>query len=62
MSLDLLQDVLAGGWLDLVALKYVYELNGVTQLCITKLDVLEAKSAKYLHCLQNKGWSDLCIL
>ena len=29
------------GWLDLVALKYVCELNGITQLCITKLDVLE---------------------
>ena len=32
------------GWLDLVALKYVCELNGITQLCITKLDVLEGLS------------------
>ncbi len=29
------------GWLDLVALKYVCELNGINQLCITKLDVLD---------------------
>ncbi len=32
------------GWLDLVALKYACELNGITQLCITKLDVLEGLS------------------
>ena len=29
------------GWLDLVALNYVCELNGIRQLCITKLDVLD---------------------
>ena len=28
------------GWLDLVALKYATRLNGLTGLCITKLDVL----------------------
>lgn len=28
------------GWLDLVALKYAIDLNGVTRLCLTKLDVL----------------------
>lgn len=28
------------GWLDLVALKYAVRVNGVTQLAITKLDVL----------------------
>ena len=28
------------GWLDLVALKYASRLNGLTGLCITKLDVL----------------------
>ena len=39
-----LQGVLvdADGWN--CALKYVCELNGVTQLCITKLDVLEGLS------------------
>ncbi|MGB0166752.1 MAG: adenylosuccinate synthase [Luteibaculum sp.] len=28
------------GWLDLPALKYAIQLNGVTQLCMTKADVL----------------------
>lgn len=28
------------GWLDLVALKYAVEINGVTQLCMMKSDVL----------------------
>ena len=30
------------GWLDLVALKYPAKLNNLTELCITKLDVLDA--------------------
>jgi adenylosuccinate synthase len=30
------------GWLDLVALKRANQINGVTGLCITKLDVLDA--------------------
>src|SRR5699024_4923146 len=30
------------GWLDLVALKYTVQLNGVTQLCMMKGDVLTA--------------------
>ena len=30
------------GWLDLVALKYSEKLNNLTELCITKLDVLDA--------------------
>ncbi len=29
------------GWLDLVALRYAVRLNGITQLAVTKLDVLE---------------------
>ena len=29
------------GWLDLVALKRAVELNGITELCLTKLDVLD---------------------
>jgi adenylosuccinate synthase len=29
------------GWLDLVALKRAIQLNGITDLCITKLDVLD---------------------
>ena len=29
------------GWLDLVALKYSAKLNNLTELCITKLDVLD---------------------
>jgi adenylosuccinate synthase len=30
------------GWLDLVALKYAARVNGLTGLCITKLDVLNS--------------------
>ena len=30
------------GWLDLVALKYSIMLNGVTQLIMTKTDVLDS--------------------
>ena len=30
------------GWLDLVALKYSVKLNNLTELCITKLDVLDS--------------------
>jgi adenylosuccinate synthase len=30
------------GWLDLVALRYAARVNGLTGLCITKLDVLDA--------------------
>ena len=30
------------GWLDLVALKYSAKLNNLTELCVTKLDVLDA--------------------
>ena len=29
------------GWLDLVALKYAVEINGITDICLTKLDVLD---------------------
>lgn len=29
------------GWLDLVSLKYSIETNGVTDICLTKLDVLD---------------------
>jgi adenylosuccinate synthase len=29
------------GWLDLVALRYAVRINGITHLCITKLDVLD---------------------
>lgn len=28
------------GWLDLVLLNYAYEINGITEICLTKLDVL----------------------
>ncbi len=35
------------GWLDLVALKYVFDLNGYTSIALTKLDVLnEFKTIK----------------
>lgn len=29
------------GWLDIPALRYAYEINGVTHMNITKLDVLD---------------------
>jgi adenylosuccinate synthase len=29
------------GWLDLVSLKYAIETNGVTDICLTKMDVLD---------------------
>src|SRR5699024_10858723 len=32
------------GWLDLVALKYVVNINGITQLCMMKGDVLSGFS------------------
>lgn len=30
------------GWLDLIALKYAVQINGLDALCITKLDILDA--------------------
>jgi adenylosuccinate synthase len=30
------------GWLDLVALRYAVQINGITQLAITKIDVLDS--------------------
>ena len=40
------------GWLDLPALKYAIMINGVTQLIMTKADVLsEFDEIKVLHCL-----------
>ena len=29
------------GWLDIVVLRYAMRVNGITQLCLTKLDVLD---------------------
>jgi adenylosuccinate synthase len=29
------------GWLDLVALRYAVRVNGITEICLTKLDVLD---------------------
>jgi adenylosuccinate synthase len=33
------------GWLDLVALRYAVRLNGITELALTKLDVLDGLPA-----------------
>ncbi|NBV41199.1 adenylosuccinate synthase [bacterium] len=30
------------GWLDLVGLRYAVRVNGITEICLTKLDVLDA--------------------
>jgi adenylosuccinate synthase len=45
------------GWLDIVALKYAIEINGVTQLVMTKADVLsgfESFKVSEEYCIQNK--------
>jgi adenylosuccinate synthase len=43
------------GWLDLVALKYSVETNGVTDICLTKMDVLdELKEIKICTSYKNK--------
>ena len=35
------------GWLDLVVLRYAIRINGITEICLTKLDVLDGfKSIK----------------
>ena len=33
------------GWLDLVALRYAIRVNGLTSICLTKLDVLDGLNA-----------------
>ncbi len=44
------------GWLDLVALKYTVNLNGVTQLCMMKGDVLSGfKQLKVCTAYQHQG-------
>ena len=44
------------GWLDLVALKYSAKLNNLTELCITKLDVLDSFEAiKVCHGYKSDG-------
>ena len=44
------------GWLDLVALKYSAKLNNLTELCITKLDVLDSFEAiKVCHSYKSDG-------
>lgn len=47
------------GWLDLVALKYAIRVNGVTELAITKLDVLSGlkniRICRYYQAINNNG-------
>jgi len=44
------------GWLDLVALRYAVRMNGLTGLCITKLDVLNTmKTIKVCNQYRHKG-------
>jgi len=46
------------GWLDLVALEYAAQVNGMTHLAITKLDVLDKLDvikACYQYVMPNKG-------
>ena len=42
------------GWLDLVALKKAIFTNSVTDLCITKLDVLDEMETIYV-CIESKN-------
>lgn len=43
------------GWIDLVALKYAIMLNGVTQLVMTKADVLDTFDTIYAATVYRKG-------
>lgn len=44
------------GWLDLVLLKYAIEVNGVTELFLTKMDILSGLDViKYCVAYQNNG-------
>jgi adenylosuccinate synthase len=43
------------GWLDLVALRYAVRLNGITELALTKLDVLEGLSVVKVCCAYRIG-------
>jgi adenylosuccinate synthase len=36
------------GWLDLVVLRYAARVNGLTEICLTKLDVLDGLSEIYI--------------
>jgi adenylosuccinate synthase len=44
------------GWLDLVVLRYAIRVNGITELCLTKLDVLdELKTIKVCTCYETEN-------
>jgi adenylosuccinate synthase len=43
------------GWLDLVALRYAVRLNGITELALTKLDVLEGLPTVKVCCAYRVG-------
>jgi adenylosuccinate synthase len=44
------------GWLDLVALRYAARVNGLTGLCVTKLDVLnDLETIKVCNSYRHKG-------
>ena len=43
------------GWLDLVALRYAVRLNGITELALTKLDVLEGLPTVKVCCVYRVG-------
>jgi adenylosuccinate synthase len=45
------------GWIDLVALRYAARINGLTSLCVTKLDVLSGMD-KLLVCTRYRGAED----
>ena len=43
------------GWLDLVVLRYAVRINGITEICLTKLDVLdELKNIKVCTAYQTE--------
>jgi adenylosuccinate synthase len=45
------------GWLDLVALKHVMQINSITGLCLTKLDVLDGLETIKV-CVSYEGRAD----
>jgi adenylosuccinate synthase len=48
------------GWLDLVALRYAVQINGITQLAITKIDVLDS-FYQLSVCTGYEGGGDLSL-
>lgn len=49
------------GWIDLVALRHAVQVNGITQLCVTKLDVLDQLDPVKLCTAYKIQGEDTCV-